>query len=94
MSQQITVEARNMSVRVKCPHCKGKAIITNSNDLAKDIKDVFYKELYVQCIDKEGCGARAVFGLDFKHYINPPQPDVVSMARKILEQQEQLKLKV
>ncbi len=80
-----------MSVRVRCPHCKGKAIITNSKDMAKDIKDAFYKELYVQCIDKDGCGARAVFGLDFKHYTNPPVKDVISMARKILEQ-EQLQL--
>lgn len=82
-----------MSVRVKCPHCKGKAIITNSNDLAKEIKDVFYKELYVQCVEKNGCGARAVFGMEFKHYIHQPQTDVVSMARKIIEQQEQLDIK-
>jgi hypothetical protein len=54
---------------------------------------VFYKELYVQCIGESGCGARAVFGMEFKHYINPPQPDVVSMARKIIEQQEQLNIK-
>jgi hypothetical protein len=87
------MEVANMSVRVKCPRCKGKAIITNSNDLAKDIKDVFYKELYVQCVEKDGCGARAVFGMEFKHYINPPQTDVVSMARKIIEQQEQLNIK-
>ncbi|MEO9655927.1 ogr/Delta-like zinc finger family protein [Marinomonas sp.] len=82
-----------MSVRVRCPRCKGKAIITNSNDLAKDIVDVFYKELYVQCIGESGCGARSVFGMEFKHYINPPQTDVVNMARKIIEQQEQLDIK-
>ena len=82
-----------MSVRVKCPRCKGKAIITNSNDLAKDIKDVFYKELYVQCIEKAGCGARAVFGIEFKHYINPPQSDVFDMARALVNQQNELDLK-
>jgi hypothetical protein len=82
-----------MSVRVKCPHCKGKAVITNSNDLAKEITDVFYKELYVQCMAKDGCGARSVFGMEFKHYVNPPQRDVISMARKIIEQQEQLNIK-
>jgi len=82
-----------MSVRVKCPRCKGKAIITNSNDLARDIKDVFYKELYVQCIEKTGCGARAVFGIEFKHYINPPQADVYDMARALVNQQNELDLK-
>ncbi|MBU0801476.1 MAG: ogr/Delta-like zinc finger family protein [Alphaproteobacteria bacterium] len=82
-----------MAAGTKCSHCKGKAIITNSNDLAADIKDAFYKVLYVQCIEPDGCGARAAINMIFSHYVNPPKTDVVSMARKILEQQEQLNIK-
>lgn len=80
-----------MSVRVKCPRCKSRAIITNSNDLSADLTDVFYKDLYVQCMGS--CGARSVFSISFKHYINPPQRDVTDMARKIIEQEQQLKIK-
>lgn len=80
-----------MAVGIECPGCKGKAIITNSNNLSDGLKDVFVKDIYVQCMGE--CGARSVIGMYFKHYINPPQNDVVAMARKILEQQEQLGIK-
>ena len=79
-----------MTVRIACPHCKGKTKVTNSNDLSDGLKDVFVKDLYVQCLGK--CGARSVVTMYFKHYLHPPEQDVVAMAREVLRQQEQLKI--
>ncbi|WP_425642893.1 ogr/Delta-like zinc finger family protein [Marinomonas gallaica] len=80
-----------MAFRIECPHCKGKAVITNSNDLSDGLKDVFVKDLYVLCLGR--CGARSVIGAYFKHYVNPPQPTVMEMAKALVEQ-EQMKLGV
>jgi len=80
-----------MAVHIPCPRCKGKAIVTNSNDLSDGLVDVFVKDLYVQCLGE--CGARSVIGMYFKHYINPPKSDVLEMARALVSQQTQLELK-
>lgn len=80
-----------MAVHIPCPRCKGKAVVTNSNDLSDGLKDVFVKDLYVQCLGE--CGARSVIGMYFKHYINPPQADVYDMARALVNQQNELDLK-
>ncbi len=80
-----------MAVHIPCPRCKGKAVVTNSNDLSDGLKDVFVKDLYVQCLGE--CGARSVIGMYFKHYINPPKADVYDMARALVNQQNELDLK-
>jgi len=83
-----------MSFKVECPNCHGKAIIVNSANVGEGIANVFMKNLYCQCKKVKDCGCTFVVSASFSHYLNPPQRDLVDLAREILKQQEQLKLGV
>ncbi|KJZ14706.1 hypothetical protein OA92_15260 [Marinomonas sp. SBI22] len=81
-----------MAFRIECPNCQSKAVISNSNNIAKDIDQVFMKELYCRCLNIETCGCTFVVSASFSHYLNPPQQDIVAMAKEILKKEQQLKL--
>ncbi len=83
-----------MSFRIECPNCQSKAIISNSSNVAKEIDQVFMKNLYCQCQNVKHCGCTFVVSASFSHYLNPPQRDVVEMARELLKAHEQLNLGV
>ncbi len=81
-----------MSFRVECPNCGSKSVIQNNANVGKDIEGVFMKELYCRCTNLKDFGCTFVVSASFSHYLNPPQRDVVDLAREILKQQEQLNL--
>lgn len=45
-----------------------------------------------RCTNLKDCGCTFVVSASFSHYLNPPQKDIVDLAREILKQQEQLNL--
>jgi len=66
-------------MRIMCPHCHTKALITSSNDLTTKVKD-----LYCQCTNTQKCGASFVTTLAFKHDINPPQQTTLQIAAALI----------
>ncbi len=66
-------------MRVDCPHCLSKAVITSSNPLSATVKD-----LYCQCTNTRHCGASFVFTLGFKHNLNPPVSSTHQLAAAII----------
>lgn len=66
-------------MRVDCPHCQHKAIITSSNALSVAVKD-----LYCQCTNTIECGASFVFTLGYKHDLNPPRKTTQQIAAALL----------
>ena len=66
-------------MRVICPHCGAKALITSSNILSNIVKD-----LYCQCENTVECGASFVATLAFKHMINPPMHTTLEIAQSLV----------
>jgi cell division protein ZapA len=66
-------------MRVICPHCGAKALITSSNILSNIVKD-----LYCQCENSVECGASFVATLAFKHMINPPVHTTLEIAQSLV----------
>jgi len=66
-------------MRVVCPHCSQKAVITSSNALSSQVKD-----LYCKCTNAEACGASFVCTLGYKNTINPPIHTATQMAFELI----------
>lgn len=66
-------------MRVHCPHCSTKAIITSTDALSERVKN-----LYCQCTNTQKCGASFVFTLAFKHTLNPPQQTTLQIAAALI----------
>jgi cell division protein ZapA (FtsZ GTPase activity inhibitor) len=66
-------------MRVVCPHCLNKALITSTNQLSDTVKD-----LYCQCTNTRECGASFVFTLAYKHDLNPPQKTTLQIAANLI----------
>lgn len=66
-------------MRVVCPHCQMKALITSSNELSGTVKD-----LYCTCTNTRECGASFVFTLAYKHDLNPPQKTTLQIAATLI----------
>jgi len=66
-------------MRVICPHCQKKALITSSNELSGTVKD-----LYCACTNTRECGASFVFTLAYKHDLNPPQKTTLQIAATLI----------
>lgn len=66
-------------MRVMCPHCGSKALITSSNALSNIVKD-----LYCQCENTVECGASFVTTLAFKHTLNPPVQTTSEIAASLI----------
>lgn len=68
-------------MRVDCPHCQQKAIISSTNSLSPTAKD-----LYCICTNVAGgCGASFVYKLGYSHDLNPPIKCTVDMAAHIIK---------
>jgi len=61
-------------MRVTCPYCDNKSIISSSNILSSKVKD-----LYCTCTNKE-CSSSFVVTLAFKHVLSPPITTINEMA--------------
>lgn len=66
-------------MRVLCPHCHTKALITSTNELSDTVKD-----LYCSCTNSRECGASFVFTLAYKHDLNPPQKTTLQIAATLI----------
>lgn len=66
-------------MRVYCPNCKSKAVITSSHKQSDTVTD-----LYCTCTNTIDCSASFVYTLSHKHYINPPLNTVQEAALSIL----------
>jgi hypothetical protein len=78
-------------MRIECPHCLQKAIITSRNNLteAKTVVD-----LYCKCTNA-ACEATFVCMMSFKHNLNPPAKTTAQLAKNLLSRlsyDEQAKL--
>ncbi|WP_111637448.1 ogr/Delta-like zinc finger family protein [Marinomonas shanghaiensis] len=67
-------------MRVICPHCHSKALITSSNVLCETVKD-----LYCQCTNTKDCGASFVYKLSHSHDLNPPRQTTVQIAIALIK---------
>lgn len=67
-------------MRVVCPDCMSKAIISSSTILSDKVKD-----LYCACTNVEKCGGTFVMTVAFKHQLTPPQQTVAEMAMAIVK---------
>jgi len=68
-------------MRVICPHCQNKAIISSSSKLSDTVTD-----LYCSCSNVADCGASFVFTLAYKHVLSPPHKSVKELAAALLIQ--------
>ena len=66
-------------MRIMCPHCGSRAIISSSNKLSNQVSD-----LYCQSKNLAECGGTFVATLAFKHTINPPVRTATEMAMSLL----------
>lgn len=67
-------------MRVICPHCYSKALITSTNVLSETVKD-----LYCQCTNTQACGASFVFKLSHSHDLNPPRKTTQQIAMALIK---------
>ena len=67
-------------MRVNCPNCESKAIITSRENQSAGVAD-----LYCTCTNTKECGATFVTTIAFKHYINPPRKDTAQMAASLIK---------
>ncbi|WP_404394693.1 ogr/Delta-like zinc finger family protein [Pseudoalteromonas phenolica] len=67
-------------MRVNCPNCESKAIITSRENQSADVAD-----LYCSCTNTKECGATFVTTIAFKHYLNPPRKDTAQMAASLIK---------
>ena len=77
-------------MRVICPYCLSKAIITSSNRLSGQVSD-----LYCQCTNTAECAASFVSTVAYKHTLNPPARTTSEIAMSLvnrLSQEEKTKL--
>mgnify|MGYP000561624670 CR=1 FL=1 len=70
----------DMDMRVICPHCDSKALITSSNLLCETVKD-----LYCQCVNTKACGASFVYKLSYSHDLNPPRTSTQQIAIALIK---------
>ena len=68
------------NMRVDCPHCQQKAIISSSNALSHSVKD-----LYCQCTNVQHCGATFVMKLGYSHDLNPPASTTAQIAANYIK---------
>ena len=66
-------------MRITCPHCHKKALITSSNLLSGTVKD-----LYCTCTNSRECVASFVFTLAYKHDLNPPRQTTIQIAATLI----------
>lgn len=65
-------------MRIDCPHCESKALITGHNRLAISVRDI-----YCTCIN-QSCGWRGVMTLSHKHDTHPPTSEHNSLLAAML----------
>lgn len=68
-------------MRVTCPYCNQKALITSNNYL-NDNKTI--ADLYCSCTNVQACGATFVYVLSYKHTIKPPARTSTQIALELV----------
>ncbi|MEQ3513605.1 ogr/Delta-like zinc finger family protein [Pseudoalteromonas sp. BZB3] len=67
-------------MRVNCPNCESKAIITSRENQSTGVAD-----LYCSCTNSKECGATFVTTIAFKHFLNPPRKDTAKIAISLVK---------
>lgn len=67
-------------MRIICPHCESKAIISSTNAMSATVK-----HLYCQCTNVPACGATFVYKLGYSHDLNPPIQSTQQLAAALLK---------
>jgi len=67
------------SMRVVCPSCGSKAVISSSSKLSEQVTD-----LYCRCSNVAECGCTFVSTLAFKHTLNPPIKSTADLALSLI----------
>jgi len=78
-------------MRVICPFCANKAIITSSDSQNKE--DTI-KNLYCACSNAKSCGASFVYTLSFNHVLNPPSKTTTEMAFNLVNRMSENEKKI
>lgn len=68
-------------MRVICPFCASKAIITSTNSMNNEET---IKKLYCTCTNAKSCSASFVYSLSYSHVINPPIRTTSEMAMSLV----------
>ena len=71
----------SLLMRVICPFCSEKALITSTNAL-NDEKTI--TDLYCACSNAKECGATFVYTLSYKHVLNPPTKTTSEIALNLV----------
>ncbi len=66
-------------MRIECPHCQGKSVITSSHKLSDWTKDI-----YCQCLNTQNCGSSFVATVSIKHTLNPPIKTTLQLAASLI----------
>jgi hypothetical protein len=69
-------------MRVWCPHCEAKAVITSRTEQTRQVAD-----LYCRCTDSK-CGASFVYTLAYRHTLNPPIQTTAQLAQSLIGARE------
>jgi hypothetical protein len=67
-------------MRVICPHCYSKALITSTYQHTVSVKD-----LYCCCTNTRGCGASFKCTLAYMYDLNPPQKTTLDIAKTLIK---------
>lgn len=68
-------------MKVVCPFCSHKALIT-SRHILNDDKTI--ADLYCICTNTKNCAATFVYTLAYKHVLNPPARTTAEMALNLV----------
>lgn len=67
-------------MRIRCPHCQAKAIITHSVKVSDKIT-----EIYINCTGME-CGARSVMRIYHAYTLTPPENTLLNSLHEQIAQ--------
>ena len=65
-------------MKIKCPHCEARAIITHHNRISRKSADV-----YLNCTSKD-CGARSVMRISHAYDLTPPASTLTDALHEII----------
>jgi cell division protein ZapA len=75
----VTPPSRALTMRINCPHCGQKAVITSRDEQSTTVAN-----LYCSCTNTKACSHSFVFTLSFSHSINPPVTTTLEMAASLI----------
>ncbi|WP_245921256.1 ogr/Delta-like zinc finger family protein [Bowmanella denitrificans] len=75
----VTPPPRADTMRITCPTCKAKAVITSRENKTDTVAD-----LYCMCTNAKECGHTFVYTLGYSHTLNPPRASTLDLAARLI----------